>query len=73
MKKSFLTFAAIAVMLSFTSCKETPSESTESEEIKTEIPSEVTPVETETPEEEVDTIMAETEAVEEQMNEDPSI
>lgn len=29
MKKSFLTFAAIAMVFSFTSCKETPAESTE--------------------------------------------
>ena len=29
MKKSFLTFAVVAMVLSFTSCKETPAESTE--------------------------------------------
>ena len=49
MKKSFFAFAAIALVLSFTSCKENTSE-TEGEEImETETPAEVM----ETPAEEV--------------------
>ncbi len=57
MKKSLLTFAAIALMFSFTSCKETTVETTEDMEVEvleteTEAPVEVI----ETPEvEEVDT------------------
>jgi len=49
MKKSILTFAAIALVFSFTSCKETTVEKTEETEmdvIETEAPAEVieTPV-----------------------------
>ncbi len=49
MKKSILTFAAIALVFSFTSCKETTVEKTEEAEIEvieTEAPAEVieTPV-----------------------------
>jgi len=49
MKKSILTFAAIALVFSFTSCKETTVETTEETEmdiIETEAPAEVieTPV-----------------------------
>ena len=57
MKKSFLTFAAIALVFSFTSCKETTVETTEDTQVEvleteTEAPVEVI----ETPEvEEVDT------------------
>ncbi|CAN5277371.1 hypothetical protein BH23BAC2_BH23BAC2_17940 [soil metagenome] len=55
MKKSILTLAAIALVFSFTSCKETTGEKTEDtqiEVIETEAPAEVI----ETPEvEEVDT------------------
>ncbi|MCC8359014.1 hypothetical protein LA313_03815 [Salinimicrobium sp. ASW11-47] len=51
MKKSFLTFAAIALVFSFTSCKETTTETTEDttvEVIETpEAPVEVEAVETE--------------------------
>ncbi len=58
MKKSILTFAAIALVFSFTSCKETTVETTEDTEmevIETEAPAEVI----ETPEvEEVDTTTA---------------
>jgi len=50
MKKSFLTLAAIALVLSFTSCKEDSAEKTEEVEvIQTETPAEVM----ETPTEEV--------------------
>ena len=35
MKKSFLTFAVIALVLSFTSCKETPAESAEETAVET--------------------------------------
>lgn len=34
MKKSFLTFAAIALVFSFTSCKETAVETTEDTEVE---------------------------------------
>ncbi len=41
MKKFFLSFALIALVLSFTSCKETPAESTEETEVEmTETPAE---------------------------------
>jgi hypothetical protein len=58
MKKSILTFAAIALMLNFTSCKETTSETIESPEV--EVMETETPVEViETPEvEEVDSTEA---------------
>lgn len=51
MKKSFLTFAAIALVFSFTSCKETTVETTEDPEvevleIETEAPAEVEVIET---------------------------
>ncbi|MGB7785039.1 MAG: hypothetical protein WBL27_02960 [Salinimicrobium sp.] len=53
MKKSFLTFAVIALVLTFTSCKETPAETTE----ETAVEAMETPAETveavETPVEEV--------------------
>lgn len=45
MKKSFLTLAAIALVFSFTSCKETTVEKTEETEVN------VMETETETPEE----------------------
>ena len=42
MKKSFLTLAAIALVLSFTSCKEDSAEKTEEVEvIETETPAEI--------------------------------
>lgn len=44
MKKSFLTFAAIALVFSFTSCKETTVETTEDTEMEV-MESEATPVE----------------------------
>jgi len=67
MKKSFLTLAAIALVLSFTSCKEDSAEKTEEVEvIETETPAEVM----ETPTEEVvDTISDEATQVEENTTE----
>ncbi|SDS77417.1 hypothetical protein SAMN04487764_3025 [Gillisia sp. Hel1_33_143] len=66
MKKSFLTLAAIALVLSFTSCKEDSAEKTEVEVIETETPAEVM----ETPTEEVvDTISDEASQVEENTTE----
>ncbi len=51
MKKSFLTFAAIALVFSFTSCKETTTETTEESTVEVietpEAPVEVEAVETE--------------------------
>lgn len=48
MKKSIFTFAAIALALSFTSCKETTVETTEDIEImETETPVEVIEIEVE--------------------------
>lgn len=52
MKKSFLTLAAIALVLSFTSCKETSSEKTEDIEVM-EPQTEVLSEDVETPAEEV--------------------
>ena len=72
MKQSFLTFAAAALVLSLTSCKETPTESAEAEAVQTELPAEVTPVEVEIPAEEVDSFSTEVDTVEEVVNEDPS-
>ena len=74
MKKSFLTLAAIALVLSFTSCKETTAESPEEVEvIETEAPVEEAPVETEVPAEvEVDSLSADGE-VEGTIIETPSI
>ncbi len=51
MKKSFLTFAAIALVFSFTSCKETSVETTEDTQVEvleteTEAPAEVEVIET---------------------------
>ncbi|WP_010228248.1 hypothetical protein [Gillisia marina] len=69
MKKSFFTIAAIALVLSFTSCKEDSAEKTEEVQvIETEVE---TPVEViETPmEETIDTLNEETVEVEETMNE----
>jgi len=66
MKKSIFTFAAIALALSFTSCKETTVEKTEDVEImETETPAEVmeTPVEVT-----VDTVIQ----VEENIDETPA-
>ena len=57
MKKSFLTFAAIALVFSFTSCKETTVETTEEPEVEV-LETETEPVEEvieEAPVEEVDT------------------
>lgn len=58
MKKSFLTFAAIALVFSFTSCKETPAETTEESAVEVmETPAE----EVEAPVvEEIDTTAGET-------------
>ena len=54
MKRSFLTFALIAMVLSFTSCKETPAETTEESEVEVmETPAETTVEAVETPAEEV--------------------
>lgn len=53
MKKSFLTLAAIALVFSFTSCKETTVETTEDKQVEV--------LETETPEE----VIEETPVVEE--------
>ena len=66
MKKSFLSFAVIALVLSFTSCKETPAETTEETAVEAvEIPVE----EVETPVEEVvDTASAVETVVEEDTN-----
>lgn len=54
MKRSFLTFAAIAMVLSFTSCKETPAETTEDTSVEVmEAPAETAVEAVETPAEEV--------------------
>lgn len=53
MKKSFLTFAVIAMVLTFTSCKETPAETQEGEVEVMETPAETTIEAVETPAEEV--------------------
>ena len=54
MKKSFLSFALIAMVLSFTSCKETPAETTEESEVEVmEAPVETDVEAVETPAEEV--------------------
>ncbi|MFD2518904.1 hypothetical protein [Salinimicrobium flavum] len=70
MKKSFLTFAVIALVLSFTSCKETPAESTEETSVEVmETPAETTIEEVETPAEEmVDTTNNGGTVVEENIN-----
>lgn len=74
MKKSFLTLAAVALVLSFTSCKETPAESTEEVEvIETETQVEEAPVETEVPAEEVDTLSTQGAQIEEPISETPAI
>ncbi|MFV8838463.1 hypothetical protein [Salinimicrobium soli] len=53
MKKSFLTFAVIALVFSFTSCKETPAENTEESAVEVmETPAETTVEAVETPVEE---------------------
>ncbi len=52
MKKSFLTFAVIAMVLTFTSCKETPAETQEAEVEVMETPAETIEA-VETPAEEV--------------------
>lgn len=77
MKKSFLTLAAFALVLSFTSCKETPAESTEEVEVIQETQVEETevedvPVEAETPVE-VDSLSTQSQAVEGEINETPAI
>ncbi|GHA37755.1 hypothetical protein GCM10007103_19080 [Salinimicrobium marinum] len=76
MKKSFLTLAVFALVLSFTSCKETPAESTEEVEViegteveETEV--EEVPVEAETPAE-VDSLSTQ-EVAEDEINETPVI
>lgn len=76
MKKSFLTLAAFALVLSFTSCKETPAESTEEVEVIEETEVEATeveevPVEAETPAE-VDSLSTQ-EVAEDKINETPVI
>ena len=54
MKKFFLTFAVIALVLTFASCKETPAETTEETAIEAvETPAETTVETVETPVEEV--------------------
>lgn len=66
MKKSIFTFAAIALALSFTSCKETTVEKTEEIEImETETPAEVIEIPVEVS---VDTVIQ----VEENINETPA-
>lgn len=72
MKKSFLTFAAIALVLSFTSCKETPAESTEEVEVieQTEV-EEIQPEET--PAVEADSLSVQENTVEEAVSETPVI
>lgn len=63
MKKSFLTLAAIALVFSFTSCKETTVEKTEDTEVNFMETETETPVEVieEAPIEEVDVDSASTE------------
>ena len=54
MKRSFLTFAVIAMVLTFTSCKETPAETSEENEVEVmETPAVDTIEAVETPAEEV--------------------
>ena len=68
MKKSIFTFAAIAMVLSFTSCKETSSEKTED---NTEVMENETAVDTtEAPAvQEMDSVATDSLQVEENMNE----
>ena len=70
MKKSFLSFAVIALVLSFTSCKETPAESTEETTVEVETPATTEEVEAvEVPVEEVvDTTLNGGAVVEEDLN-----
>ncbi len=72
MKKSFLTFAAIALVFSFTSCKETPAETTEEVEVieQTEV-EEIQPEET--PAVEVDSLSTQEQPVEDAVSETPAI
>lgn len=69
MKRSFLTFAVIAMVLSFTSCKETPAESSEENAVEVmEVPAE-TPVEaSEAPVEEVVDTISNGETAEDNIN-----
>jgi hypothetical protein len=59
MKKSFFAIAAIALVLSFTSCKEDSAEKTEVEVIETEVQAPVEVMETPA-EETIDTLSEET-------------
>jgi hypothetical protein len=71
MKRSFFTFAAIALVLSLTSCKETSGETEEVEIMETEMeaPAEVI----ETPSEDVEEpVLEETVEVEETVTETPA-
>lgn len=70
MKKFVLSFALIALVLSFTSCKETPAETTEETAVEVETPAETPEVEAvEVPTEEVvDTTLNGGAVVEEDLN-----
>jgi len=69
MKKSFFAIAAIALVLSFTSCKEDSADKTEEVEVmETEVEAPVEVIETPT-EETMDTLSEETVEVEETMTE----
>ncbi len=69
MKKSFFTLAAIALVLSFTSCKEDSAEKTEEVQvIETEVETPVEVIETPT-EDAMDTLSEETVEVEETITE----
>ena len=74
MKKSFLTFAALVMVLSFTSCKETPAETTtETEAIETETEVLEEEVSEEIIVEDVDSLSTEATEVEEEVTETPAI
>ncbi|WP_424493822.1 hypothetical protein [Salinimicrobium sp. GXAS 041] len=72
MKKSFLTFAVIALVLSFTSCKETPAETTEEVEVIEQIEVEKIQPE-ETPVIEVDSLSTQEQPVEDAVSQNPAI
>jgi hypothetical protein len=72
MKKSFLTIAAMALVLSFTSCKEDSSEKTEEVEvIEAEVEAPVEVIETPTEEENMDVLNEESVEGEETVTETP--
>ena len=73
MKKSFLTLAALALVLSFTSCKETPAENTTetTEEANLEAELQEEEVSEEIIVEEVDSLSTEATEVEEEATETP--